>query len=254
MGRQSIIRYLDLVILFILCGGALHAAPAVNPADTSHPIFQFLPRVSHTINRFPVIYLYIFGGALVLMAVMRLLVPGYLREILISVYDLKILLNSFGENRFGLNFTSFLLDLIAIGIFSIFIHQFFFHGEVAFGWIVAFTAAVYFFKLIIIQFMANVFFGKGEALVHLLLHLLLTRLFAILLMPALFIILYQSALSTSQLLYYIFIASGVIYSGWLIRLFFKMKALTVNGAIYVFLYLCTIEIAPLAIALKDYIR
>jgi hypothetical protein len=147
-----------------------------------------------------------------------------------------------------------LLDAIAVGIFSIFIQQFFFHGAIAFGWIAAFTTAFYFCKLILIQFMANVFFGRGEALVHFLMHLLLTRLLALLLIPALFIFLYQNTFSVPQLLTDTFIAVGIIYLGWLIRLFFKMKALTLNGAFYVFLYLCTIEIAPIAIALKDYIR
>jgi hypothetical protein len=254
MGNIRLYRFSGILLPLLLVCSSLMAANAPTPPDTAHPIFQLIPRVSHTINRFPVIYLYFFGAALILLAVMRLLSPGYLREVLISVYDLKALLHSFNEGRFGFNFTSLLLDCVAIGIFSIFIHVFFFPSTIPFWWILTFTAVIYVCKLIAVQFIATVFFGRGEAIVHILFHLLLTRLLALILMPILFIILYQNMFETHQLLQYTLLGLGFIYLGWMLRLFFKMKALTVNGAFYVFLYLCTIEIAPITIALKDYIR
>ena len=123
-----------------------------------------------------------------------------------------------------------------------------------FIWIIAFASTGYFLKLILIQFLANIFMGRDEALAHLLLHLLLTRLLGLVLLPVLFIGLYQTVIDVNNFLHIIFILIFILYLGWLGRLFVQMKSISPSGVFYLFLYLCTIELSPIAILLKDYIR
>lgn len=222
--------------------------------DTLHPIHNVIPQVSSLINQYPFYFLFFFLGGLVLIAGVRLLAPTYFKELFSSVFNLKLQLTSFEEGKFGFNVINLLLDLLSIAMISLFIQNYFFLLEDKLGWIIAFVALAYFFKLIFIQFFANVFFGKGEAMLHLLLHLLLTRILGILLLPLLFISLYQGFFDVHTVLGYIFSFSAFLYALWFIRLFIKMKSLTLSGIFYVFLYLCTVEVSPLVILLKDYIH
>jgi hypothetical protein len=212
-------------------------------------------KLQRTINRFVPYYVFIFLGGFVLLAVIRILDPPYLRNLIVSSINLKLLLNLFKEGIFGFNVTNLLLDVLCICMFSICIQVYFFPAHPQyFVWILAFTGITYFLKLIVIQFLANIFMGRAEALIHLLMHLLFTRLLGLVLLPVLFAGLYQPIIDVTVLLHVIVVSVFVLYLGWLMRLYVQMKSMSSSGIFYLFLYLCTIELSPLAILLKDYVR
>lgn len=230
--------------------------PAHVAEDTSiaHPSEKIIPQLKETIERFPSYYLYIFIGCFVLLAVIRLLSPSYLKELLLSVLNLKLLLNIFKEGRFDWNVNNTLLDAIFVLMLSIGIHQgLFAHRPDFFLWVLAFTAMGYFIKLILIQLLANIFFGRGEALVHLLMHTMFTRISGLILLPVLFAGLYQTVVPISQLLLILAYILAVSYIIWLVRVYVKMKSISTGGVFYLFLYLCAIEVSPLIIILKEVI-
>jgi hypothetical protein len=111
----------------------------------------------------------------------------------------------------------------------------------------------YFLKMIAVVFLANIFFGRGEALVHLLMHTMFVRITGLALLPLLLAGLYQGSIPVPDLLAYYGYAIGFLYLILLVRLYVKMKSVTTGGALYLFLYLCTIEISPLLVCLKTVI-
>lgn len=226
----------------------------ITATDTGHISRLIIPTLKHTIDRYPTYFLFIFIGGFVLLAVIRLIDPPYLKNFIISSVNLKHLLYLFNEGQFGFGFTNLLLDVLSISMMAIAIQQMFFAQHIElFIWILAFTFAGYFVKLIAIQLVANIFLDRGEAMVHLLMHLLYTRIIGLLLLPVLFVTLYQASLSKEMLLHYILLGVGIFYLVWLFRLYIKMNSMSISGVLYLFLYLCTIEISPLAILFKDYI-
>jgi hypothetical protein len=212
--------------------------------DTSHISKLLIPKIENRINRYPTYFLFIFIGGFVLIAVIRLIDPPYLKNFIISSVNLKHLLYLFNEGQFGFGFTNLLLDVISISMLSIVIQQVFFPSQIElFVWILAFTFVGYFIKLIAIQLIANIFLDRGEAMVHLLMHLLYTRFIGLLLLPALFVALYQGTVSKDMLLHYIILGAACFYFVWLLRLYIKMNSMSISGVFYLFLYLCTIEIS-----------
>lgn len=247
-----------------------HAAPVVRDiarkaivhtdttkTDTSkseHPSERIIPEIEKRLSRYPLYFLYIFGGCFVLLALIRLLTPTYLGQLFMSLFNLKLLLTIYREGRFDWNLNNLLIDLIAVLMFGIVIHQSFFHDRNdVFVWVVAFTAMAYFLKMIAVVFLANIFFGRGEAIVHLLMHTMFVRITGLALLPLLLAGLYQGFIPVQELLTYYACGIGILYLFLLVRLYVKMKSVTTGGALYLFLYLCTIEITPLLICLKTVI-
>jgi hypothetical protein len=228
------------------------AAPTPDSMRLSKKIF---PVIRKSVNRYPSYYLFIFLAGFVIFAIIRLIDPSYLKFLLASTININLLLNLFKEGVFGFNVTNLLLDLLCVGIGSIFIQVYFFDFQPQlFPWILAFSAVAYFLKLILIQFFANVFMDRTEALIHMLMHLLLTRILGLVLLPVLFLAIYQPEFEVITLLDGILTAVLVVYLAWIVRLFIKMKSMSPIGFVYLFLYLCTVELSPLALLLKDNIR
>ncbi len=228
--------------------------PVSQNADTAftHPSEKIIPQLKATIERYPAYYFYIFIGCFVLLAVIRLISPTYLKELLLSVFNLKLLLNIFKEGRFDWNINNTLLDIVFVLMLSIGIQQSLFaENSGIFVWVFAFTATGYFIKLIVIQLMANIFFGRGEALVHLLMHTMFTRITGLILLPVLFAGLYQTAMPLQQLLIILAYILAASYALWLVRVYVKMKSVSTGGIFYLFLYLCAIEVSPVVILLKE---
>ena len=216
---------------------------------------KIAPVIQKSFNRYPSYYLFIFIGGFVLFALIRLIDPSYLSSVFASAVNSNLLLNLFKEGIFGFNITSLLLDLVCICMMGIYIQVFFFsQASDFFLWILGFTAIAYILKLILIQFFAYVFMGRTEALIHLLMHLLFTRLLGLILLPLLFFALYQPVFNVNELLRIMLIVIFCLYMVWLFRLFVKMKSVAAVNIFYLFLYLCTVEISTLAILLRNYIR
>jgi hypothetical protein len=234
---------------------AQSASSAINKDSVNrHPSSGVLPGIRKSIDRYPLYFLFIFGGSFVLLALIRLLAPSELRDMAASVLNLKLLLNLFKDGRFGFSLTNLLMDLIAILMFSVFIQQFFFPlRQELFPWILAYVCLGYLLKMIAIQLMAHIFMGRGEALLHLLLHMLFSRATGLVLLPLLFILLYQTFIPIGPALFTVAWALLGFYLLWTVRLYAKMKSMSTSGAFYLFLYLCTIELSPLLILLKGFI-
>ncbi|MGZ5244111.1 MAG: DUF4271 domain-containing protein [Bacteroidia bacterium] len=231
-----------------------NATHVAHDTSLAHPSEKIIPQIKETIDRFPSYYLYIFIGCFVLLAVIRLLSPTYLRELLLSVFNLKLLLNIFKEGRFDWNVNNTLLDVVFVLMLSIGIHQGLFATDPGFFlWVFAFTAMGYFIKMILIQLLANIFFGRGEALVHLLMHTMFTRITGLILLPVLFAGLYQTVVPLPQLILVLAYILAACYVLWLVRVYVKMKSISTGGIFYLFLYLCAIEASPLIILLKEVI-
>jgi hypothetical protein len=223
-------------------------------AKTEHPSELLIPEIEKSLSRYPLYFLYIFGGCFVLLALIRLLTPAYLGQLFLSLFNLKILLGLYKEGRFDWNLNNLLIDIIAVLMFGTLIHQGFFHDQnELYVWVIAFTAMAYFLKMIAVVFLANIFLGRGEALVHLLLHTMFVRITGLALLPLLLAGLYQGFIPVPQLLTYFGYGIGFLYLILLVRLYVKMKSVTTGGAFYLFLYLCTIEISPLLVCLKTVI-
>ncbi|RYD76357.1 MAG: DUF4271 domain-containing protein [Sphingobacteriales bacterium] len=227
---------------------------AKKDSAVEHPSENFIPQIKQNIERYPPFYLYIFLGCAVLLAVVRLVSPSYLRELLLSTFNLKLLLNIFKEGRFDWNVNNFLLDVVFVLMLSIGIHQWLFAAQLKmFVWVLSFTAMAYFIKLILIQLTANIFFGRGEALVHLLMFTLFTRIAGLVLLIVLFAGLYQTVLPLPLLLQNLGYLLGIIYLIWAVRVYLKMKSISTGGMFYLFLYLCAIEVSPIIVLLKEVI-
>jgi hypothetical protein len=230
-----------------------HASPSHGAPNNEGR--RILPVFQKTINKFQPFYFFMFIGGFIMLAVIRIINPPYLFNIFTASINLKLLLSLFKEGIFGFNITSMLLDILCVAMLSIGVQIFFFVNQPQyFLWILSFISIAYVLKLIAIQFFANIFMGRGEALIHLLMHLLFTRFLGLALLPLLFVILYQPLVDVNSLLKIVIIAILVFYSAWVLRLFIQMKTMSASGVIYLFLYLCTIEFSPLTILFKDYIR
>jgi hypothetical protein len=216
---------------------------------------RILPVFKKTINKYQPFYFFMFIGGFIMMAVIRIINPSYLRSLVSATLNLKLLLTLFKEGIFGFDITNFLLDLLCVGMLSIGVQIIFFVNQPSYYlWILSFITIAYVLKLIAIQLLANIFMSRGEALIHILMHLLFTRFLGIILLPVLFISLYQPLVDVNTLLQIIIIIILIFYIAWLLRLYIQMKSMSTSGIIYLFLYLCTVELSPLAILLKDYIR
>jgi hypothetical protein len=229
--------------------------PAKKPSVSKNESRRIFPVFQKTINKYQPFYFFMFIGGFIMIAIIRLINPPYLRNLFAASVNLKLLLNLFKDGIFGFNITNLLLDMLCVAMLSIGVQIYFYvnHPE-NFLWILSFITIVYVLKLIAIQLLANIFMGRGEALIHLLMHLLFTRFLGIILLPLLFVILYQPVMEVNILLKWIIIIILTFYSGWLLRLFIQMKTMSASGIIYLFLYLCTIELSPLVILFRDYIR
>ena len=232
-----------------------NSEPLQRKPDSNRLTKKIVPVIQKSFNRYPPYYLFIFIGGFVLFALIRLIDPSYLQSVFASAVNINLLLNLFKEGIFGFNITSLLLDLVCISMMGIYIQVFFFNlSPDLFLWILGFTSIAYILKLILIQFLANVFMGRMEALMHLLMHLLFTRMLGLVMLPLLFFALYQPVFDVHELLRVILIVVFTLYLVWLFRLFIKMKSIAPVNIFYLFLYLCTIELSTLAILLRNYIR
>ena len=231
-------------------------AQVSNHADTSsHPSEKIIPGISNDVNRYPLYYLFLFIGGFVLLAIVRLLSPADLMELLKSSVNMKLLLYLFKEGRFGFTVTNVLLDALAIAMFGIFFQQLVFPGHYQlFPWVLAFTFLAYILKMIAVQLMSHVFMGRSEATTHLLMQMMFTRICGIIMLPLLFASFYQTFSPIQPLIIAIGWILVCFYGLWLIRLYVKMNSVSSSGLFYVFLYLCTIEISPLLILLKYFIH
>jgi hypothetical protein len=227
----------------------------VSIEDNKRLTKKIVPVIQKSFSRYPSYYLFIFIGGFVLFALIRLIDPSYLSSVFESALNSNLLLSLFKEGIFGFNITSLLLDLVCICMMGIYIQVFFFSASPElFLWILGFTAIGYILKLILIQFLANVFMGRMEAMMHLLMHLLFTRMLGLTLLPLLFFALYQPVFNVQELLRIILVVIFALYLVWLFRLFAKMKSIATVNIFYLFLYLCTVELSTLAILLRNYIR
>src|SRR5687768_12041630 len=73
-------------------------APAIDTAY--HPSEEIIPQLKQNLSRHPLHYIYIFGGCFILLVVIRLVTPSYLKELLLSLINLKLLLGMYKEGRF----------------------------------------------------------------------------------------------------------------------------------------------------------
>lgn len=224
-------------------------------ADSSRITKKIIPVIRKSIERYPGYYLFIFLGGFIVFALIRIIDPSFLRSIFDATLNINLLLGLFKEGIFGFNITSLLLDLVCICMTGIYIQVFFFSAASSlFLWILGFTAIAYILKLILIQFFANVFMGRAEATVHILMQLLFMRMLGLVLLPLLFFALYQPIFGVHELLRFSLTVISIIYVVWLVRLFIKMKSVGKVNILYLFLYLCTVEISTLAILLRNYIQ
>ena len=227
---------------------------ASSEADSGRLTKKIVPVIQKSFNRYPPYYLFIFLGGFVLFALIRLIDPSYLNSVFTSAANSNLLLNLFKEGVFGFNITGLLLDTVCTCMMAIYIQVFFFSASPGlFLWILGFTTIAYILKLILIQFLANVFMDRLEALLHLLMHLLFTRILGLVLLPLLFVALYQPVFNVDELLRFVLIGIFILYLAWLVRLFIKMKSMATVDMFYLFLYLCTVELSTLAILLRNYI-
>ncbi|MDQ3072060.1 MAG: DUF4271 domain-containing protein [Bacteroidota bacterium] len=204
---------------------------------------------------FPSYYLYVLAACMLLMVVARLLLPTSLRDMWVSLFSIRDVLVLFQEGRLGFRLSYLLLDVIFIICFSMLLQVFFRPGEGdIFLWLLGSVAIIYVLKLILIEVLAFTFFGQGEALVHILTFLTLTRWMGMILVPALFGSLFQTVFPVAEMLQYLVYALAVIYLLWLLRLLFRLHAYSLSRGLYVFLYLCTLEISPFLIVYKTFIR
>lgn len=227
----------------------------VSPADTIiAPVKDPVLRMRKELHKFPSYYIYVFLAGFIILSLITLADPYYLQEIFLSAFKTSHLFTLLQEGRFGLNFINILLDLIFISVFSIIIQVEFFPDKPSFFiWIAIFSLGFFFLKIILIQIAAFIFFEKTDALLHVLMNLLFTRVLAIILLPLMFCALYQTRVPHSFLIELILGFLLFIYIIWLLKLLVKMKIEGISGVFYLFLYLCAIEISPVLILIKDFI-
>jgi hypothetical protein len=219
-------------------------------AEEKEPVL----RLRKELHNFPSYYIYVFFAGFIILALITLVDPYYLQELFLSAFKTSHLFTLLQEGRFGLNFVNLLLDSIFILMFSILIQVEFFPDKPSlFIWIAVFSLGFFFLKIILIQIAAYIFFDKTDALLHVLMNLLFSRLMAIILLPLMFCTLYQASFPLTLLAELIIGFLLFMYIIWLLKLLVKMKIEGISGVFYLFLYLCAIEISPVLILIKDFI-
>jgi len=262
-------RYLNLILFFLLFSLVCSSLSAqLLPKDTSAGIILMpaynnqnplansgeTAHVRNQIHTYPAYYTYILLAALVIVSLIRIIAPTYIKELFYSIITPAQLYALYREGKFGFNFTNLLFDIIFIFCFSMVIQMAFFRDRPdLFYLIAAFTAGAYYFKLLLIQVFAYIFFDKSEALWHSLYHLLFTRTSGIILVPCLFFALFQPYFPLHLCIIAILAFLIAIYGLWLIRLFVKMKIGGESDFFYHFLYLCALEISPILILIKNFV-
>jgi hypothetical protein len=202
----------------------------------------------------PLYFAYLFILAFFILAIVKIADTNYFYKLFSSAVNTGQVFDMFQEGRFGFNLMSLNLDFFFILSLSVLIQQLFFplHPE-SFGWIVVFTAGGYFLKIILIQLCAYLFFDQLDALLHVLMNLLFTRIIGLAFLPLVFFCIYQIHYSPVLLLKILFVILLIAYGLWMIRLLVKMKLEGISGIFYLILYLCALEVFPVLILLKNFL-
>lgn len=211
-------------------------------------------RIRSESGSIPSFFIYLFITAFLILALCRLLNTDYFGRLIYTLTNTGQLFALFQEGSFGFNFSNLALDFSFILSLSILIQRLFFlfHSEY-FIFIFVIVAGAYYFKIILIQLFAFLFFDQLDALLHVLFNLLFTRVMGLIMLPFVFFCIYQTKLEPVVPVKIAFIALLIIYAVWLVRLLVKMKLEGVSGIFYLILYLCALEVFPVLILIKKFL-
>lgn len=230
------------------------AAPILRAEAPEVAMRFWLPGWHDTIGNYPAYIFYLLLACTILMAVIRLLNPGEYRLIIRAAGRMRDLLTLFNEGAFTFSPPQILLDIASAVLWSIYL-AFAFGGDITytFPYVMAFTFVGFVFKMILTQFAATIFLGRDETVGLLLLQLLWYRFTALILLPLLFIGLYQKEFSLSIVLDVIGISLGILYLVWVARQWLYLANMGRYSYLYSFLYLCTAELSVAAVLLQKFL-
>ncbi|MCX6350510.1 MAG: DUF4271 domain-containing protein [Bacteroidetes bacterium] len=210
------------------------------------------PRYRNLPYPFPTYYFYLLSGLLVSFTISIFRNSQYILQMVRAFSDENLLNTLFRDGKFGFGFMSLLFDCIFLVSASIFIQLVFFkQNEEWYPWILIFTICIYYLKLLLIQIIAYVFHPKENGMFHSLSYLLFFRIAGVLLFPLLFLSIFQITFPIQEILHYFFIAFVALYSLWTIQLLLRMGLNGFPRFVYIFIYLCALELSPVLILLKN---
>ena len=110
------------------------------------------------------------------------------------------------------------------------------------------AALLFWGHIALIFFLASIMLNRAEAGLHMIQHLVFVRMLALLNLPLLLVLLLQTVVPDEQVLLAILIVNSICAIGWLTKMLLELIKLSPETWYYLFLYLCTLEIAPLLYA------
>ena len=188
-------------------------------------------------------------GSAAVLAFIRILEPEALGLFLRSAFRTDLLMKNYLEGKFAFNVTSLLLDAVFCAVVGCLIHLALPGSELLLTTSV--TAAAYFIKLGVMQALSYLFFDKGDALWHPLMHLLFTRLGGIALVP----LLAWAAYGTPDAAWgagVVLTAAAASFLLWMGRLVWRLNPAHLGDVLYHAVYLCTLEASPLLLLYRRF--
>ena len=189
---------------------------------------------------------------LLLLGAIRILEPGYFRELFRSVIDLNYIALMSREGKLGLSVANILLDLIFVGSVSFYIFQLEFApvDELKFFEVFLWVLAITIGHLILTALLGKVFFGMRNIKIFLHNVLIFNRVLGIILLPLVFLGTYVTYIPKQAVFYGIGALIILYFVFRILRALLQMGGMFNHGIIYNFFYLCTVEISPLIVVIE----
>lgn len=188
---------------------------------------------------------------LLLLGMVRAFSPSYFWELFRTVLDLNYVQLMEREGKLKWNIINILLDIIFAGSFSFFLYQLQ-SPDIALAFWECFLA-VGAFVLLHLSFtalMGSVFYDWDSIRIFLYNIVLFNRVAGIVILPLVFATTYMPENLRPITLKILGLLVIFYWSFRILRALFQMKGKFHHGFFYNFMYLCTIEVSPLLIALK----
>lgn len=227
---------------------ALKMTSAKEAIATPGP-FKGKPRKDHQDQTgFYFLFLILF----LMLAFVRILDPKYIKELIRTLIDSNYSSLMAREGKFGFRLVNVLLDLLfvtGVGLLLFFAQEE--HGVVDYLIFTGYILGVYLMYLVALGLISRIFFEFGGSKVCLRNNITHHRVIGVILWPMLFLAYFLEPFFGKWLIYSGEIITGTFFLLRIGRNFWEMKSVFDYGFFYNFLYICTIEIAPLIVICKE---